>query len=198
MIARALESEIVFDGRAYRLNLAFDRVLRIFELQKDPLFDDRSKLFLSVEMLAGRRAAKLPLHKQAELFRAIFDGFIAGKGRTNDGPRILDFTQDAAFIYASFMQAYGINLIDQQGRLDWREFIALFQGLPEDTKIREVMSIRAREIPTPNKHNAKEIKALREAKAAYALEISEEEAKAEFQRGLNKLAAALTARAKGR
>jgi hypothetical protein len=90
---------------------------------------------------------------------------------------------------------YGLDLIEQQGKLDWRKFIALFQGLSERTKIREIMAIRARKIPKYTKYNADEIRSLQEAKAFYALDISEEEAAKNLQRGLAKLAGTLRSRA---
>ena len=105
--------------------------------------------------------------------------------------RALDFEQDAGYILASFRQAYGIDLYAERGRLDWRVFIALFNGLPDDTKIREVMKIRAQKIPERTKHNSEQVDALVKAKMAYALRFSEEEAEATFQRGVNKLVGTL-------
>jgi len=49
---------------------------------------------------------------------------------------------DANYIYASFFQAYGIDLIEQQGKLHWEKFQALLAGLPKDTKFKEVLEIR--------------------------------------------------------
>lgn len=57
--------------------------------------------------------------------------------------RLIDYEQDAEYIYASFMYAYGIDLIDVQGKLHWKKFQALMTGLPSDAKISEVISIRS-------------------------------------------------------
>lgn len=197
-LAYPFEKRIHFEGRRYRLNLAFDNVLRVFDVQREWLFSPAQRLELSVELLAGRRAARLPVKKLAELFERTINEFInpeAKRGKPS-GPHILDFTQDAPLIYAAFMQAYRLDLTKQRGRLDWRFFIALFQGLPEDTKIREVMSIRQRPIPEPNKNNAAQISALMEAKAFYAIKLSEDEAEHEFQAGVDRLAETLINRAK--
>ncbi len=35
---------------------------------------------------------------------------------------VLDFEKDGDYIYASFMQAYKIDLIEEQGRLPWKNF----------------------------------------------------------------------------
>ena len=193
-----LSSHISFEGHQYRLNLGFDNVLRVFEVQRDPLFDKTQRLLLAVELLAGKRAARLPVIKQADLLQRIIAEYITPDAKPHDPgePRVLDWVQDASLIFASFLQAYGINLAEQRGRLDWRYFYALFQGLPEDTKIREVMRIRRQPIPVPTKDNSEQIKAITEAKQFYALKISEDEAQETFQAGVDRMAAALIGRAK--
>ena len=69
------------------------------------------------------------------------------------------------------MEDYGIDLIEQRGKLHWKKFLALFQGLSEKTKIREVMKIRSMEIPQLNRHNRKEIQSIMELKSYYALPV---------------------------
>lgn len=53
-----------------------------------------------------------------------------------------DIRYDGDYIYSSFLQAYGIDLFDVQGELHWRIFNALLSGLPEGTKLMEVIKIR--------------------------------------------------------
>ena len=60
-----------------------------------------------------------------------------------DSERTIDFIQDASLIYSAFRQTYGINLFNEYGRLHWYEFIALLEGLPEDTLLYPVRNIRA-------------------------------------------------------
>lgn len=53
------------------------------------------------------------------------------------------FTQDGAYIYASFMEQYGINLQRiGDGELHWWEFMALFEGLNENTQMGKVLYYR--------------------------------------------------------
>ena len=73
--------------------------------------------------------------------------------------------------------------------------MALFQGLSEKTKMREVMRIRREPIPHANKHNGEYIANLIALKQYYALDISQEEREQNFRRGLAGLADALKARA---
>ena len=200
MLIQPLVQHICFKGRRYRLNLSYDNVLRVFEVQREPLFNPAQCVQLAVELLAGRRAGRLPLDQLSELLKAINAEFISPdvKPSKPGEPRVLDWLQDAALIYAAFRQAYGIDLIKQRGRLDWRCFYALVQGLPDDTRLRAVMGIRGRDIPEQNAHNAAQIQELMEAKAYYAIKVSDEEAQESFQAGIDRMAVALIGRAKKR
>ena len=70
-----------------------------------------------------------------------------------------------------------------RGILHWKKFVSLFQGLTNDTKIKEIMEIRGRKLPKPTKYNQEEIQNLRELKAYYAIGDLEEN----YQDGLGEL-----------
>lgn len=57
--------------------------------------------------------------------------------------RLFSLKYDGDYIFSSFMQAYGIDLVDSQSRLHWQKFHALLNGLPSDTKFMEVIKIRS-------------------------------------------------------
>ncbi|MPW26262.1 hypothetical protein GC105_10730 [Alkalibaculum sp. M08DMB] len=197
MIAYPTVSGFKAYGKNIKLNLSFDRVLRVFDLLKEDI-DEIDKLELSLDILIKNywNIKSLSYPKKVKIREIIFNEYISpGKKSSSKDEKVLDFKQDASYIYSSFMLDYGIDLTEQQGKLDWRKFIALFQGLSPNTKIVEVIGIRSREIPAPNKHNQKEIEALLKAKAYYALEMTEEEREDQFQRGLDKLVNALEQRA---
>ena len=92
-----------------------------------------------------------------------------------------DIRYDGDYIYASFLQAYGIDLFDVQGELHWRKFNALLSGLPEGTKLMEVIKIRKWK---PQKGDSSEYKEeMRRLQKDYALPneiIEEEEYEEEF------------------
>ena len=86
-----------------------------------------------------------------------------------------DIRYDGDYIYASFLQAYGIDLFDVQGELHWKKFNALLSGLPEGTKFMEVIKIRKWK---PQKGDSAEYKEeMRRLQKDYALpyEIVEED-----------------------
>ena len=64
----------------------------------------------------------------------------------DSGAKILDYTIDADYIYAAFLEQYGIDLlkVDEKGHaveLHWHKFLALLSGL-HGTKLNEIMSWR--------------------------------------------------------
>lgn len=186
-----------FHGKRLRLNLAYDIVLSVYDLLNEQELGDAEKLDIALYLLVKnhRVTKRMPFDRRNELLTTIFEDYLRVKGKPSKGPKVVDFKQDAAYIWASFMLDYGIDLNKQ--RLDWRQFIALFQGLSEKTKIREVMAIRARKIPPADKHNAEEIRELREAKAYYALDVSDTEAAENLNEGIGRIADMLQAQ-KGR
>lgn len=97
----------------------------------------------------------------------------ASNGKQEQAPYDIRF--DGDYIYASFLQAYGIDLFDVQGKLHWKKFNALLSGLPEGTKFMEVVKIRKWK---PQKGDSTEYKEeMRRLQKDYALpyEIIEEE-----------------------
>ena len=192
-ISKPLTDYIIYNGRKLKLNISFDTVLKVYDIFKDGFLLDSEKAQFALALLVkGRR---LPDLKALDI---IFKEQIETFQRQSGGNqlRVVDFKQDSAYIYSSFFMDYGIDLTEQCGKLHWQKFISLFQGLSERTKIREVMSIRARPIPKPDKHNQEYIRSLMELKAYYALEISQEEREKNFQAGLKHLAETLMARAR--
>ncbi|MDD5851578.1 MAG: bacteriophage Gp15 family protein [Galactobacillus timonensis] len=67
------------------------------------------------------------------------------------GKRSFSYEYDADYIYAGFMEAYGIDLT--QKNLHWWQFHALFRALPETTQIVKIIGYRTMRIP---KHCSKE------------------------------------------
>lgn len=160
----------------------------------DDNFSDSEKLDLAIDMLIGK--CRLDTENKALLLQYIFSEYINTSRRDlpKNEVKTVDFVQDSAHIYSSFLMDYSIDLIDVQRRLHWWKFISLFCGLSEQTKMREIMSIRARKLPILTKYNGEEIAALRELKAYYALEISAEQREQNFQAGLASLAETLKER----
>lgn len=170
-------SEVVTIGkRKFKTSAAFDRVLLTQKVFKDDRLTSMDKLNTALGLLVENRflVRCLRTRDREELLQAVYDTQVKVPDRPQvrkTSRRVLDFELDGEYIYASFMQAYGIDLINAQGKLHWKKFFALFDGLPDDTKIKQVMRIRAADLPSPNKYNQEEIRNLTELKSYYALPV---------------------------
>lgn len=150
-LTKELEHELRYQGKEYRLNLAFDVVLRWYELLDDPEMDSAEKLFTAFKMFlpdvetddgdfileavenVSKYVAETPYGNYSDEVAADTD---------NDPIEYYSYQQDAGIIYASFLQDYGIDLVDQQGSLHWDKFRALLDGLSDETPFQKVVRIR--------------------------------------------------------
>lgn len=185
-----LPYSVEIGGKQYKLTPAFDNVLQMFAQTDDPALTDTEKAELMIYYLADNAPIT------AEALTAIFNALFTVQPKEASGPKAFDFVQDADLIFAGFYQAYGLDLIEEQGKLHWWKFSALLQGLPENTRFREVVNLRMRPLPEPTKYNSKERAALIKAKQAVALKITAEEREAELQNSLRRMAAVMLQQAK--
>lgn len=167
---------VLFEGKKYRVNPAFDVILDIQKLYREDELSMVDKLETALQMLgiSKFRLLILDVEEKSKLLELIYEQCVNVKPRPQTKKSkqpVLDFDEDAEYIYASFMLDYGIDLIDLRGQLSWRKFIYLFQGLSNKSKIREVMRIRDMDLPKPTKYNQKEIQNIIELKSYYALPV---------------------------
>lgn len=167
------DNRISYKGRRYPLDLAYDTVLNVQRMFREKKLSDGEMLLeaLNLFKIPAALTERLTWKERSDLLQHIYEEKITTRARPSVGKqqKLFDFEEDGEYIYASFLQAYGIDLIQAQGSLTWKCFIALFQGLPEGTKIREVMRIRGMDIPARTRTNQKEIQSLMESKSYYAL-----------------------------
>lgn len=185
---------IYFEGRKIRIKPYVRNILFCLEVLNDPVLSNKDKVDLCIRILVGHRSGRIL--KKEKLLEAIFE-FLQGDNPKEEKQKVFDFEQDAALIYAGFSQVYGIDLHSKRyKRMHWHTFMALFSGLPEETRIMQIISIRAKPLPKPTKYNAEERQQLMRLKAVYRLEISEEERERQLAKGLWKLAEMLQSMAK--
>lgn len=187
----ALPYSVEVDGQEYRLTPAFDNVLQMYAQVDDEDLTDAERMELMLYYLTDDGPPDVRVLTAA--CEALFPTDRKPKAAAK---KAFDFVQDADLIYAGFMQAYGLDLIDQQGKLHWLKFLALLQGLPSNTRFREVVEIRLRPLPKPTKYNAEERAQLIRAKQSVALAVSASERERNLQEGLRNMALVLMQRAK--
>lgn len=168
----SFDDTVDIDGVMYTVNASFDVIMRVLDMMKDEKLTAEESVNLGLVILLGSDEdvrsylqdpenlvfmSELSFEKRLELLVEIMREYVGSEQEeqydlagnpmpvVNDDVDVtlLDFDHDAESIYASFMQAYRIDLIDEQGKLHWSKFVALLNGLPEDSQIRRIISLRA-------------------------------------------------------
>src|SRR5690606_15273779 len=185
-LAYPLDDTVEIDGNKYVLNMAFDNILRLFELLKDKELDDVTKIETGLLRRKDDKLDGYNIEEKAEIFRQLFV-HAGGKQKkkrmvdldgnpmpeiSEEDEKVFDFVQDAEYIYASFMHTYGIDLFEQQGKIHWKKIKALLNGLSEDSILSRVVGLPTAELPT-GKGMQKERERLRKLKQKFALEDEE-------------------------
>ncbi|HEP6871054.1 TPA: bacteriophage Gp15 family protein [Streptococcus pyogenes] len=177
-----------FRGEIYPIDLSFNKVLDVFDVIDDDFLNETEKCFLCLDILLDR--TDLPFTYAVDLWVYIKTNFIDAerpekpqldiKGNPmpvvkekEDNKKVIDLSLDAEFIYASFRQAYQINLLKEQNRLSWIEFKALLNALPDDTVMQRIIAIRQWE--DDGEGSKKYRDNMRKLKAKYSLDDGEEE-----------------------
>lgn len=200
-LSRKLTDKLVIDDEEYALDLSFDNILRLFEMWRDEDVPEFVKPHFGIRILTGETLEDFTVEEMSEVFNEVFEEHIslstvednhveydlagnpmkttASNGKQEQAP--YDIRYDGDYIYASFLQAYGIDLFDVQGKLHWKKFNALLSGLPEGTKLMEVIKIRKWKAQKGDSAEYKE--EMRRLQKDYALPyeiIEEEEYEEEF------------------
>lgn len=188
-ISKRMDDRLVLNGKEYQLFLSFDNVLKVFDMWSDDRFPVQIKPQLALVKLTNSSDFKnMDFETALNIYSEVFDKHIKSvraidaverydlegnviprkpREDSDDGEPLYSIKYDGEFIFSSFMQAYHIDLIEEQGKLHWSKFNALLAGLPEGTKLIEVMKIRAWK---PQKgDSSKEKQRMRALQEEYAL-----------------------------
>ncbi|WP_449448883.1 Gp15 family bacteriophage protein [Streptococcus suis] len=189
-ISKKMDDKLVLNNIEYQLLLSFDRVLWVFDMWGNKEIPPQLKPKLALAKLTDDVTFKdmdteeaLAIYveifeKHIQVTRAIdevdrydIEGNVMPKkpkdDLESDDKPLFSIKYDGEYIFSSFMQAYNIDLIEEQGKLHWKKFNALLSGLPDGTKFVEVMKIRAWK---PSKGDStKEKQRMRELQEEYAL-----------------------------
>lgn len=172
-LTEELTQSIAYQGREYPIDLSYDNVLRFYQLLDDADFDEGEKIIAAFHIFFDEEAPDDPeflMNVVKLLGEYVSDSPYGGdtaNSQDDQAPiRYFSFQQDAPAIYASFMEQYGIDLIEEQGKLHWDKFKALLDGLGPDTQFRRIVAIRQR---TTDGLEGEELAALMEQQQYYRL-----------------------------
>ena len=175
IITDGLPDCVEIDGGTYYINTDF-RVWVKIEL----LFSDDVPEGYRLPLALGLAFDTIPENKEeaAEALLAFYSGgknaekkASGKKKKSRKNRRIYSFEYDSEYIYAAFLQAYGIDLADVE--MHWFKFKALFAALPDECLMSKIMGWRALEITKDMPETAR--KRYAELKDAYRLPLSQTE-----------------------
>lgn len=182
-LAYPIDDSVEVDGTLYTVDMSFDNVLRLLDMVADDELDDAEKVLIGIEMMLGVCFLH-DIKTQADIFTDMFKSTIGKDAEDNqpvdiegnpmpsqggnESKKTYSLKEDADYIYASFYQDYGIDLIEQQGKLHWLKFKALLDGLRSDTQFKEVINIRTMDLPK-GKGSSKQRENIQKLKKQYAL-----------------------------
>ncbi|MCM6843414.1 bacteriophage Gp15 family protein [Latilactobacillus curvatus] len=155
-----LDDRVTINGEEHPIYMAFDNVMNALEAFDDQELSEADRLYVFLGTMlhdyGGDLLDTLDFETQVDIGKQIIEQInsepienqpvdLEGNPMPQpkrDGEQLVSFLFDAKYIYAAFMQAYGIDLIEQQGSLHWSKFSALLNALPDNTLMRQIIDIR--------------------------------------------------------
>lgn len=178
-----------WNGVRLELNLAFDNILLLFDLFDDESINEYLKTDIALNMLVVDKVSmnQLDMERKSMLLldilkdRLDIDLKLLTKKKIEEkeeekAPAIptVDFVVDAERIFSSFLFDYNIDLIEQQGKMQWNKFMALFRNLSSKSPMGQALHYRTCDIPPKDKNNNEERKRIKKMKEIYELPKAKE------------------------
>lgn len=181
-----LNDYVTINDEEHPIYMAFDNVMSALETFDDKELSESDRLYIFLGVMLHdydqELISALDFETQVDVGKQIIDQInsepienqpvdLEGNPMPQpkrDGEQLVSFLFDAKYIYAAFMQAYGIDLIEQQGSLHWSKFSALLNALPDNTLMRQIIDIRKTDLNEINDKDEK--KRIKKLKQQFSLE----------------------------
>jgi len=164
LLTEKLPESVRVDGIDYPILTDFKNWIKFFEMIQSKELTDTEKSIVAMEWFID----KVPPNR-LEALKALSEFFCMSvkseKTEEKSKKTVLDFEHDAALIIAGFKQSYGIMLYEST--MHWWQFKSLFDGMPDDTKIKECLGYRCLELNEIK--DSEEKKRIRKIKKIYDL-----------------------------
>jgi Bacteriophage Gp15 protein. len=177
MLLDELPETVTIDGREYPVNWQYQCIIEVDNALHDPDIDENNRrlaalsLFYdcdipdnilgALEQMYGFLVADKPMNRAQK----------SAAERYKNAPAVLSFDHDDEYIFAAFMQMYGINLNRMKG-IHWYEFRAMLNAL-DDCPFTRIRNYRGTDLSKIK--DAKERSRMAEIKALYELPVSQAE-----------------------
>ena len=144
--ANALPTEVNLGGRAYPIAHGFRDGVRFETMMADARIAEGTKVALAIRIFFGEQ----PEADLGEVIAAMLDFYRCGKPAVDsedesDEP-LYSYSHDYDLIFAAFVNAYDIDLLDEACELHWFKFRAMLSALPEDSQFMRVIGYRGVQI----------------------------------------------------
>lgn len=148
-----LPVSVTVSGRHYPINTSFRVWLQAEKIMQQGDISQAQRVGLLLQACCKDPAKCCTVEHVDALLRFYRCGRDPEADPGPSGRIVYDFEQDADYIYAAFMQAYGIDLTRTD--LHWWQFRALFASLPESCVISRIMGYRAADLKDMSKGQKK-------------------------------------------
>lgn len=159
-IHRQLNDKIKIGDTTYEVSASFDNILTVLKVSEEMRKDNVSALIFAnvlLKLLIGNILAEFDLERKLNVIEVLFDKYLKTEKKTmvdisgeeieleepDSQDLVFDYEEDSELIYSAFMQTYGIDLIEEQGKLHWFKFKALLNGIPDNTRLTQVIGYRS-------------------------------------------------------
>lgn len=173
----SVKKTYAYRGYLIPVDISFDNVYTIWEVFQHPRFTVEQKCDTIFEVIVEEDAWSSFDRELREDFVIRFMKDELGHDMKNTseddmGPPPYDYIEDAGRIHASFLFDYGMDLREQQGKLDWHTFQHLLFNLSGETQFMKAIHYRTSKPPKKTDYNAEEIQDFKDKQAHYALKDS--------------------------
>lgn len=124
-----LPRAVEFGGREWAINTDYRDVLNILEAFEDPNLTDEEKAFVCLYCLY-EDFGEIPREDAAAAYEAAIGFIDHGSGEQQDGPRSMDWAQDAPLIFPAVNRAAGFEVRSVE-YMHWWTFVGLFMEIRE-------------------------------------------------------------------
>ena len=182
MLVDLLPETVEVDGEKYEINTDF-RISVLFEL----LMQD-DEVTIKEKIIQGLRLyyPVIPpnIHEAVEKMlwfyrcgKEVVESDPGSDSSSDKQPeKVYSFEHDDSYIYAAFLQQYGVDLQEVE-KLHWWKFRAMFISLGENTEFVKIMGYRS--IKTTSNMSKEQREFYRKMQKIHALPVSEKEREAE-------------------
>lgn len=171
---------VTIGGAEVPINSDFRASIRFEMLMEDPSVSEEDKTIEALGIYYGTDGMQedfMPPMPIDEAIEKMLWFYRAGKEEsasegTRKGAQIYSYAFDDEYIFAAFLEQYGIDLQDIP-YLHWWKFKALFLGLKSDARIVEIMGYRSIEINSKMSNDQKQF--YRKMKKQFAIPLPKSE-----------------------